>query len=84
MAVAKQVGILGADVAVRTVAAAPGESLKRWHSLTATEFDRLSTEEKVHAVEDLCVLARVEPQHKQSLVELLQANSEVRRKALIL
>lgn len=78
-AVAREVGIVGVDVAIPSAdlggSDVGGRSLRQ--SMTATEFDALDKEGQLQAVKDLRVLARVEPHHKQRLVELLQAEDEV-------
>ena len=49
--------------------------------LTGLEFDALSPVEQANAVAQMAVFARVEPSHKQRLVELLkaQASSQLSR-----
>ncbi len=46
-------------------------------SFTGREFDDLPTEEKREAVRRARLFARVEPAHKQKIVEFLQADGEV-------
>ena len=92
-AVARQVGILSTDVAVPGLAPSPaasssaasGATVSRdssertvAESMTATDFLALSDGEQRVAAVRLRVLARVEPLHKQKLVELLQEAGEVR------
>ena len=69
-------GILGADVGVRLDGAHSGDAAAT--ALTAAQFEALSPEAQRQCVADMKVLARVEPHHKQSLVEALQAQHEVR------
>jgi hypothetical protein len=80
-AVAKQVGILGNHITLASMRgmAASSNSL----SLTAAQFDSLSPERQMDAVLELRVLARVEPHHKQRLIELLQEHREVRSKSVV-
>jgi magnesium-transporting ATPase (P-type) len=49
----------------------------RMHSLSAAEFEKMLPQEKREAASHVRVLARVEPVHKQQLVELLQEDGEV-------
>lgn len=46
-------------------------------SYTGAEFDALSTDEQEQAVQRASLFARVEPQHKQRLVDLLRQRREV-------
>eukprot|EP00177_Eucheuma_denticulatum_P006525 GFKZ01011882.1.p1 GENE.GFKZ01011882.1~~GFKZ01011882.1.p1 ORF type:complete len:1010 (+),score=174.51 GFKZ01011882.1:448-3477(+) len=46
-------------------------------SFTGTEFDALSRDEQERAVQRASLFARVEPQHKQRLVDLLRSQREV-------
>lgn len=46
-------------------------------SFTGTEFDALSSSEQQRAVRSASLFARVEPQHKQRLVDLLRSDKEV-------
>lgn len=46
-------------------------------SMSAAEFEKLGREERREVVSHLRVLARVEPSHKQQLVELLQEDGQV-------
>jgi magnesium-transporting ATPase (P-type) len=48
-------------------------------ALTAAEFDALSPDARRQCAAEVHVLARVEPHHKQTLVEALQAQHEVTR-----
>lgn len=102
-AVARQVGILGADVSVPGFAAPGGgggggvvssaafgarvsaDGSPEVHAaecMTAADFLHLSDQEQRVAALRLRVLARVEPLHKQKLVELLQEAGEVRHQPL--
>lgn len=45
--------------------------------MSAAEFEKLGWNERREAAAHLCVLARVEPSHKQQLVELLQEDGQV-------
>lgn len=53
-----------------------GEDLEG-KSYTGREFDALSEKGQIEAVQRACLFARVEPQHKQRLVDLLKAQREV-------
>lgn len=46
-------------------------------SYTGREFDALDEREQMEAVQRACLFARVEPQHKQRLVDLLRGQREV-------
>ena len=46
-------------------------------AFTGREFDELPTEEKARAVRKARLFARVEPAHKSTIVEYLQADGEV-------
>lgn len=63
--IAKQIGILDEDHDSNGLV------------LTGRQFNELSEEEKIQAVEKVKVFARVEPSHKSSLVDLLQRNGNV-------
>lgn len=45
--------------------------------MSASQFEKLGRSERREAAAHLCVLARVEPSHKQQLVELLQEDGQV-------
>lgn len=45
--------------------------------MAAAEFEKLGWDERREAAAHLRVLARVEPSHKQQLVELLQEDGQV-------
>jgi magnesium-transporting ATPase (P-type) len=45
--------------------------------MSAVEFETLSRDEQREAASHLRVLARVEPSHKQQLIELLQEDGQV-------
>lgn len=101
-AVARQVGILSAEVAVamgglptssaassgaataqRSTASRASGDVAAAESMAATDFLALTDQEQRVAAMRLRVLARVEPLHKQKLVELLQEAGEVRPRARI-
>ena len=79
-------GILSNDVTIAGLSdgfpGSHGSSLaaaQLGNSMSAAQFGKLAAAEQRECVQSLQVLARVEPAHKQRLVETLQSLGEVRR-----
>ena len=83
-AIARQVGILSPSVDIAALRGKDSSSSgggEQPVTLTAAQFDAMPPSVQLECVRDLKVFARVEPHHKQSLVEALQAQHEVRASA---
>lgn len=77
-AVCRQLGILDRmSSASHASLAEMGASNPDNGSLTGSEFDRLTTLEQQAALQSMAVFARVEPSHKQRLVQMLRSQGHV-------
>lgn len=74
----------GANTDRRSSASRASDEVVAAESMAAADFLALTEQEQRVAAMRLRVLARVEPLHKQRLVELLQEAGEVRRRAHLL